>query len=354
MDTTRVISDVYYNSRSPACYAGANAVFRECKKRNKNITRAQVDNFLAAQEAYTRHRQARRRFRRNITQTAGLDVDWQADLADLRMLKLQNNGYQYLLVCIDVLSRFAFVVPIKRKTPQLTGAAFEHIINTTDRLPWILTTDRGLEFKGKPFQQVMQKHDIQHKYATSPDVKCAIAERWIQTLKSRIWKFFTRNKTKRYIDVLPDLVSAINNSVNRTLKRTPASVTSKNQTTVWLHLYGRQRNTVKQFKIGDRVRIAIEKHVLSKGYRPNYSSEIFTVSKILPRQPATYKITDDDDEVIEGVFYNEELIRVVDDQRVRKIETLKKTETRDGELWHLVKFSDGKQSWIRNEELVSI
>lgn len=351
-----LIRDVYYNTDSPACFAGIDAVLRECKKRNKKITRKQVEDFLAEQTAYTRHRQSRRKFKRNVTQTAGLDVDWQADLADMRHLKHYNNGYTFILICVDVLSRYAFAVPLKRKTPELVAKAFAHIIKTTGRQPWVLTTDSGTEFKGKLFQQFLQKEDIRHKYATSPDVKCAIAERYIRTLKSRIWKYFTRYKTQRYIDVLPDLVTATNNSFHRTIKRAPATVNNENQTKVWKLLYETKKSIPKpKFKTGTKVRIAIEKHVLSKGYRPNYSSEVFVVSKILKRHPATYKIKDAENEEITGVFYNEELIRVLEDApTVRKITTVKKSERRDGKLWHLVKFEDKKESWIANDDLISI
>ena len=97
----------------------------------------------------------------------------------------------------------------------------------------ILVENRGFVYK----------NDVNHKYATSPDVKCGIVERLIRTLKSRIWKYFTRNKTNRYIDVLPDLVKAINNSTNRTIKRTPASVTNSNQTDVWNLLYSTSKKS---------------------------------------------------------------------------------------------------------------
>ena len=107
---------------------------------------------------------------------------------------------------IDVLSRYVFARLLKRKTPEEAAEALDDIIHKTGRRPWTLTTDRGLEFKGRPFQDCMRKHDIHHKYSTSPDVKCAIVERYIRTLKSRIWRHFTRHKTQRYVDVLQDFV----------------------------------------------------------------------------------------------------------------------------------------------------
>ena len=344
----RIIRDVYYNSESPACFAGINAVLRECQKRDSSITRKNVVEFLEKQDAYTLHKQRRVRFKRNVTKTSGIDVDWQADLADMKDLKFHNSHYTYILVCVDVLSRHGFAVPIKRKTPEHVVEAFKEIFK--QRKPWKLTTDKGTEFKGA-FKDFCYKEDIQHRFATSPDVKCAIAERYIRTLKSRIWRYFTRYKTKRYIDVLPDIVAAINNSYHRTIKTTPASVTKENQNKVWETLYGKPIKSKAHFRVGDRVRISIEKGIMFKGYKPNYSNTVYTVSKILNRQPATYKLK----EIEDGVFYNEELVRVAEDQPVRIIQNLKKSERRNGELWHLVKFADDKKDhWIKNDELVSI
>ena len=112
-----------------------------------------------------------------------------------------------------------------------------------------------------------------------------------------------------------------------------------------------------RFGTGDKVRISIEKHKLSKGYFPNYSTEIFTVSRVLKnRFPSTYKIKDNSGEEIEGIFYNEELVKVQEgNQPVRKIRRLIKTERRKRELWHQVWFENAKKpSWIRNDALVSI
>ena len=342
--------EAYYDVKSPACFSSVSAVLRECKKRDPKVTRKQVEEFLAEQETYTRHRQLRRRFKRNVIKSPGIDVHWQGDLADMRNVKQWNNNYTYLLVCVDVLSRYAFVAPIKKKTPERVSEAFASLIKK--RKPWTLTTDRGLEFS-KKFQDFLASQDIEHRYATSPDVKCAIAERYIRTLKGRIWKYFTTYNTNRYIDVLPDIVNAINNSHHRTLGQTPASVNKDNQTKVWHKLYDKKPQGKVRFKAGDKVRISLEKHVLTKGYRPNYSSEVFTVSRLIRQHPPTYKIKDDDEE-LEGVFYNEELVKVLPSKSVRTIQTIKKSENRDGELWHLVKYTDKRETWIRNSELVSI
>jgi hypothetical protein len=352
------IRDVFYNLNSPACFAGAHAVYLECRKRKIKVTKKQVEVFLSKQEAHTLHKPAYRRFKRNVTRTAGIDVDWQSDLADLHQLKKENDGYAYIAVFIDVLSRYVFARPLKRKTPQEVGAVFKEIIESSGRKPWYLTTDRGLEYKGKAFEEVCKSYDITRKDATSPDVKCAMAERYIKTLKSRIWRHFTRNKTQRWIDALPYLVSAINNSVNRSIGMPPSSVNHGNQPQIRDKLYGKRKTKlVFRYKVDDLVRITVEKHKLSKGYSANYKKEIFVVAKLMRnRYPATYKLKDLDSEDIDGVFYSEELVRVRRGKKpVKEIERLLKTEKRQGELWHHVKWK-GKaaDSWIRNDELISI
>jgi hypothetical protein len=352
------LRDVFYNLNSPACFAGAQAVLNECKKRKIKVTKKQVDVFLSKQDAHTLHKPTYRRFKRNATKTAGIDVDWQSDLADMQQLKKENDGYAYIAVFIDVLSRFVFARPLKRKTPQEVGAVFKSIIETSGRKPWFLTTDRGLEYRGKAFEDICKGYDITRKDATSPDVKCAIAERYIRTLKSRIWRHFTRNKTQRWIDSLPFFVAAINNSVNRTIGIPPALVSQDNQPQIRERLYGKpNRKLVFRLKVGDMVRISMEKHILSKGYRANYKKEVFVISKLMKsRYPATYKIKDLNDEDIGGIFYTQELVRVRRGKKpVKVIKKLLKTEKRNGELWHRVQWQDSsKDSWIRNDELISI
>jgi hypothetical protein len=80
------LRDVYYNLESPACFAGAQAILNECKRRKIKVTKKQIDVFLSKQDAYTLHKPTYRRFKRNVTKTAGIDVDWQSDLADLQQL----------------------------------------------------------------------------------------------------------------------------------------------------------------------------------------------------------------------------------------------------------------------------
>jgi len=300
-----ILKDVYLGPSSPAQYAGINAVLKEAKRHRSSITQQNVKDYLATVDGYTLHKPVRRRFHRNETRSPGIDAKWQADLIDFQKLKTRNRGYAYVLVCIDVLSRYAFCESVKRKTPDLVAEAFKRIIKK-GRMPWILYTDKGGEF-GKTFQDMLKKNDIHHVYATSPDVKCSLAERFIRTFKMRLWRHFTNNETKKWTDMVQPLTDSINRSHHRILGQTPESVTVKNQTKVWNHLYGRRSATKPRYKPGDMVLITREKGPLAKGYEANFASTIYVIDKVLDkRQPVAYKLED-----LEGIFYDAELSRIL-------------------------------------------
>lgn len=140
----KLLEKVYYNLDSPACFAGQEAVFREAKKLNSDITREDVADFLSRQRTYTLHKPVRRRFPQNKVIPSGLDTDWQADLCDMQKLKKYNGGHGYILTVIDVLSKYAWAVPLKTKAPSEVAAAFKTIIKESGRLPWFLATDKGI------------------------------------------------------------------------------------------------------------------------------------------------------------------------------------------------------------------
>jgi hypothetical protein len=351
----KILHKVYFDCTSTACYSGSHSVLKAAKKINKKITLKNVNDFLRLQNCYSLHKPVRRKFKRNKTFSAGIDVNWQADLADMKSLKKQNKGMTYLLVCIDVFSRYAFVEPIRNKTPEIVGQALEAIMKRSGRDCYYLATDRGKEFVGKKFQQVLRKHDIHHHCATSPDVKCAIVERYIRTLKGRIWRYFTKNKTLNYMKMLQAIVNATNNSMHRTLGRTPNSITKKNEKEVRKETYEDKTSIPNKqvYKVGDHVRITKEKSVLAKGYAPNFTNEIFVVRKILKnRKPATHKLVDLNGEEVEGIFYTEELNRIANRSVFNEsFKELSKSEIRGKQLWHLASMKNGKNLWIRDTRL---
>lgn len=189
-----VLKKLYYSTDSPVCYAGITKLYKEAKKKLPKIKVKDVKEFLSKQETYTLHKPVRRRFPRNKIVTAGLDVDWQVDLADLSSLKKYNNNHTFVLVCVDVLSRYLWAIPLKRKTGDETTKAMQKIFDT-GRKPWRLSTDRGKEFRNQSFQDLLKQQDIQYFSVNSPDVKAAMAEIYVRHLKNRLYRYFTKMKT---------------------------------------------------------------------------------------------------------------------------------------------------------------
>jgi transposase InsO family protein len=221
-----------------------------------------------SQDAYTLHKPARRNFKRNRVIVGGIDEEWQMDLADVQSLKKYNDGYRYLLVCIDVFSKYAWIVPIKSKTGPALVEAFK-VILSSGRKPQKIMTDQGTEFFNNSFQTLLKNKDIE-LFNTFNETKASVVERVIRTFKTKMWRYFTAKKTMRYLDMLPDLVYSYNHGKHRSIRTKPALVNSENENKIWHTLYDNTIGNVKpikyKFNIGDQVRISKIKRKFEKGF----------------------------------------------------------------------------------------
>ena len=301
------LDKIYYSPDSPACYAGIGAVYREAKKVLPYIKYEDVKTYLNKQRTYTLHKPRRKKFKRNKFVATHRDSHWQADLCDMQALARYNKGHKYILTCIDVLSKYAWAVPIKNKKPESVCLAFQEIFKS-GRQPWWLYTDCGKEFVGKPFQDFAEKNNFIHRTTRSPDIKAGVCERFNRTLKTRLWKYFTHKKTFKYLDILPEIVGAINNSYSTAIGCRPVDVTQENEMEIKARLSGARAKPKYRFNVNDRVRISRDKGVFSKGYLPNFTEEIFIITERLPRHPPVYRIKDLNGEEIEGIFYAAEMV----------------------------------------------
>ena len=139
-------------------------------------------------------------------------------------------------------------------------------------------------------------------YLTYNEGKSVIAERFIRTLKNKLYKHMTATGKNVYYDVLDDIVNECNNTKHNSIIMKPIDI--KNNKRVYI-----DEHNVKdsRFKVGDRVRISKFKNIFAKGYTPNWSKEIFIVDKINDTVSCTYNIKDLNDEEIIGSFYDREL-----------------------------------------------
>ena len=333
----------YYEPQRPGAYGGVSGLSRTTKSK-----RAPVVKWLSQQDTYTLHKPARRTFPRRRVIVGGIDHQWQADLVDVARLTKHNRGHTFLLTCIDVFSKYAWVVPLKNKTGTSLVAAFEVILKD-GRKPLRLQTDKGTEFLNRKFQTWLKQNDIRFFTTHNVETKASVVERFNRTLKSKMWRYFTRHNTRHYLPSLKALTQGYNNSSHRSIKRTPSSVTPVNEEETWLTLY--EKNTpIKKpfFDVGDRVRISKTRGKFGKGYLANWSEELFTVHAVRSGLPNVYTLIDDSDTVLAGTFYEQELQRVADKTEYR-VEHVLKERTRKGQRQYFVKwygYPNSFNSWV--------
>ena len=248
------------------------------------------------------HKPIIRKFNKRKVYSQFKDNIWGVDLADMQSLSRKSKGVKYLLCAIDLYSKYAFVIPLKDKKGISIVNAFNKIIKQSNSKPNKIWVDQGGEFYNNVFEKWLSDNDI-IMYSTYNEGKSVAAERFIRTLKNKLYKHMTATGKKVYYDVLDDVVNKCNNTKHSTIKMKPIDVGDNNK-----RVYIDEHNEKdSRFKVGDRVRISKFKNIFAKGYAPNWSSEIFIVDKVNVTIPYTYNLKDLNDEEIIGSFYDQEL-----------------------------------------------
>ena len=176
------------------------------------------------------HKPIKRKFEKRRVLVNGIDRIWAADLEDMQAFAKFNRGVKYLLAVIDVFSKYGWLIPLKDKTGKSVASALKTIFK--ERKPEKMWVDKGKEFYNKDVK------DLIELYSTENEEKSSVVERWIRTMKEKMWKYFTANSTIIYINKLPDLVREYNNTRHSSIKMTPVQASKKeNELGVWRNLY---------------------------------------------------------------------------------------------------------------------
>ena len=154
-------------------------------------------------------------------------------------------------------------------------------------------------------------------YLTHNDGKSVVAERFIMTLRNKIYKYMTPISKNVYIDKLDDIVNEYNNICHRTIKMKPNDVKDNKYINIDKEVNGKD----PKFQVGDHVRISKYKNIFTKDYTPNWYEETFVIKGIKNTIPWTYVINDLNREEIIGTFYEKELQKT--NQEEFKIEKVK-------------------------------
>ena len=223
----KLLTKLYQTPDQPNSYGRIDALYRIASKYDKSITKQIVYNFLKEQTSYTLHKITPKNFvRRKIISSAPKKIA-SCDLADFSTLARYNNGYRYVLVVIDIFSRYVQAEPVKKKDGLSVLEAMKQILDS-DQFTGInrLNSDNGKEFYNKNVQSYLKGKQIKLYSVHSYEIKASIAERAIQTLKRKIYKYMTQNNTYFYLPILQKIVKSYNNSPHKSLgmDQTPSIV----------------------------------------------------------------------------------------------------------------------------------
>ena len=294
------------------------------------------------------HKPIIHKFQKRKVVAKNVDDIWSADLVEMIPYARVNKGFKYLLMVIDVFSKYGWIVPLKTKTGAAITEAFKKLFK--EKIPTRLWTDKGSEFYNKTFKELLAKKNI-ILYSTHNEEKAFVVERWNRTMKRNMWKYFTANHTKKYLDILPTLVDKYNNTYHRSIKCTPKEARDSTRwSSVHEALYGDTSELAKtpKFHVDDKVRITRKKTMFEKGFTPNWTDKVYIISQVKKTKPPTYVIKDDRGEEVQGSFYEQELQKTKTSiYRIERV--LKKRTKADGQKEEFVKwtgYDNSYNSWI--------
>ena len=154
----------------------------------------------------------------------------------MQLISKFNKGFRFLLCVIDIFSKYARVFPLKDKKGVSIANAFQKILDDSKRKPNKIWVDKGGEFYNNSFKKWLQDNDIAI-YSTHNEGKSVASERFIRTLKNKIYKYMISISKNAYIDKLDDLVNENNNAHHRTIKKKPIDVKDNIYIYIYIYIY---------------------------------------------------------------------------------------------------------------------
>ena len=144
-------------------------------------------------------------------------------------------------------------------------------------------------------------------HSTHNEGKSVVAERFIRTLKNKVYKYLISVPKNVCIDKLNDTVNKYSNTFHSTIKTKPAGVKSS----TYIDFNVGKNDKDPKFKANEHVRISKYQNIFAKGYTPNSSEKVLGIKRVKNIAPSTCVVSDLDGEEIVGKFYEKELQETV-------------------------------------------
>ena len=277
-----------------------------------------------------------------------IDEIFAANLVKMQKFSKINKGYRYLLTCIDIFSKYAFVIPLKDKKGITMKNSLQKIFNK--RKPKFLWTDNGKEFYDNQVNELLEKNNIKLYSTNNSEIKSSVIERFNRTFKNMMYKKFTENNNTIFYNIIDKLVNEYNNKYHRTIKMTPVEASKKINENKIEQIYNfEKKNKIAKFKIGDHVRISLNKNIFEKSYETNWSEEIFVIYDIKYSNVPYYYLKDLNGEKLDGTFYEQEL-----QKRILSLYVIEKIiKTKNDKLFVKWRgYNNSFNSWIDKKDVI--
>ena len=236
----KYLKDIYLDPSHPASFGSPDHLYKIVKKEGKHkISHSQIKKWIQKQESYSLNKGLKRKFQRGRVVVEGIDDQFDIDLASLIYYADENDGYKYLLVVIDIFSRYGWVEPLKDKTANEIVKAFDKVLQE-GRIPKRLRSDSAKDFTSEKFQKYVKSKKITH-FVTHTEKQANYVECFIKTLKSKIFKYMVEKNSARYIDVLPKIVQSYNRTWHSGIRSEPINVNKTNEKQLWWQMYWPKR-----------------------------------------------------------------------------------------------------------------
>ena len=239
------------------------------------------------------------------------DETWSADLIDKSSLSKYNNNYKFILTVIDIFRKYAWAIPLKNKSGLSITNGFKTILSE-GRNPEKLWVDRGSEFYNKTFKSLFKEYGTGKAaseielYSTYSDLKAVFIERFNRTLLHIINKPMFINGDGNWVNILNNAVVTYYNNIHSSINMTLVDASNNPDRVKYTFSF---KNIKPKLYVGDYVRNVDKRNIFSKGYTSNWNTELFNVNEVLETHPPTYKIEDINGEIIEGKYYEQELLK---------------------------------------------
>ena len=335
----KAINELPYNQQQYGTFLVKNII------RSKRKLGLGVHNKILSEEL---HKAKRKNYPRRKIVVNHIDEIFAADLVEMQKFAKLNKGYRYLLTCIDIFSKYSWVIPLKDKRGITIKNALQKIFK--ERKPKFLWTDRGTEFYNKQVQDLLNENNIKLYSTNNSEIKSAVIERFNRTFKNMMYKKFTENNNTIFYNILDELINNYNNKYHSTIKMTPIEGSKKVNENKIKNIYNFEKTKKPgKFKIGDRVRLSLEKNIFEKSYETNWTEEIFEIYDIKYSNVPYYYLKDLNNEKLDGTFYEQELQKTKQDDLYTIEKILKTNKDKIYVKWR--GYDNSFNSWINKNNV---